>query len=216
MGIKIKICGLMDPELAMQAVIAGADYIGVVRAPDSLRYVSLNTAIKIATAVHQVGGKIIPVYQKADALSIAAEAKQLNAQSVQLHGTPSREQGQRLPASLQRIHAVQVSANGAIDQSSLLGVQQLLASRDFILLDGLQPGEGKTYRLHPKLFQFKLPIVLAGGLSVDNIDQFLHLPIHAVDVSSGVESQPGIKDLTLIKNFIHKVRVVKHENQPVS
>jgi phosphoribosylanthranilate isomerase len=189
----IKICGITRVEDAIRAADAGATYIGINFWPRSKRFVDLARGTAIADAVR---GRvtIVGVFVDQDPTQ-AIDAVRLDI--VQLHGNESPIT-YRVPVwkALAIAHADRIAA---------------WPHADAILLDNQTPGSGTTFdwslardvrRQHPHR-----RIVLAGGLTPDNVAQaIVEVAPFGVDVASGVESAPGIKDAAKVTAFVAAVR----------
>lgn len=203
----IKICGIRDPEMATQAAHTGANFIGVVFHPLSPRYVSLDQATAISTAAHKAGAQPVAIFTDHNEIEMHDICKATNIRIIQLHGATSRACHHLLPNDYQRIYVQNVSdksGSGLIKDERL---QHLNVSRDYILIDHIDPGQGKS--INRVGFHYDLPFrwILAGGLSPSNVvDAMNDLEPDGVDVSSGVESFLGNKAISLIQTFIKSVR----------
>lgn len=197
----IKICGISDPNMAREAARANAHYIGLVFHPQSKRAVTKEEALPIVKTIKEEGALPVAVF-KDECFAIMKDiCEKTGIDIVQLHGDTSRREHHFLPQNYQRIFAMS-AVN--ISTFSSEGLDQ---KRDFILIDSDTPGEGKC--LDWGTFHYHLPFrwFLAGGLNEKNVARAITL-LHpnGVDVSSGVESQPGQKDATLISQFIRAVK----------
>jgi phosphoribosylanthranilate isomerase len=205
----IKICGIREPQMAEQAALAGADLIGVIFHPLSPRYVSLNKAIAISAALNKTQALPVAVFVNHTHTEMLHICKMTNIHIVQLHGITARAHHHLLPKEYQRIYVQNVSDNGRLQTDD--GVKSLDSNRDFILVDHIQPGQGKI--IDRSRLNYSLPFrwILAGGLSTSNVvDTIADVKPNGVDVSSGVESSKSHKDLFLIKQFIQSVRSHSH------
>ncbi len=197
MDVRVKICGLTRREDAERAVAAGAWALGVIFAGESPRRVTVEQAREILAAappdVERVG-----VFVNASLEEIAAAVEACGLTAVQLHGEESagfaRSVGERTGARV--IRAVRVSGPG-----SLAGVVQF--DTGMVLLDTYSPerrgGTGRTFdwelvrELPEELRSGRL--ILSGGLNPENVVSALEaVDPYALDVSSGIESAPGVKD----------------------
>lgn len=197
---RIKICGIRRPEDARAAAEAGASAVGMVFWPGSPRAVDPAGARAIVAAL-PVGVPAIGVFvnQTADEINAAIEAAGLFA--VQLHGDESVALIERIRRPV--IRAVTLDALDVID---------VLPAQVTVLLDAIDPakrgGTGRTIDwAAAAAVARRRPIVLAGGLTSSNVEQAIaEVRPYAVDVSSGVETAPGIKDHARIGAFIAAVR----------
>jgi phosphoribosylanthranilate isomerase len=203
---RIKICGVTRVEDAAAVAVAGADFIGVNFWAQSKRRVTPPQALDLAAAAKAVRPiAIVGVFVDLGVDEVVSVAQMAELDAIQLHGDES-------PADA-----------AAIARASGLPVWKAIAARsgvdlgawpvDAILLDTPSPqkgGTGVTFdwsivrtmgAAHPRL-------VLAGGLSPDNVAAaIVAVAPWGVDVASGVESAPGVKDPTKIAAFVHAVRV---------
>ena len=199
---RVKICGITNPEDAFQAVAAGADALGFVFYPPSPRAVDPATVREITAAlppfVTTVGLFVnSPV---AEVLETMAAAR---LQVIQWHGElPLQADGW---GGYPLIRAVPVK-----DESALQGVE--FSAARAVLLDAwhehLHGGSGVCFdwQLVQQLGITK-PLILAGGLTPGNVVQAIRqVHPYAVDVSSGVEREPGRKDPEKVSQFIQQVK----------
>jgi phosphoribosylanthranilate isomerase len=200
--MKVKICGITTLEDAEAAVSAGAWAIGLNHSAESPRLVDPAEAARIGSRLKR-SCEVVGVFVNAglDEVAFAAEAEGLTM--VQLHG----EEGPSFCSEVARrtgcrvIKAFRVRSPG--------DVQAARAYRtDYHLFDAHSPGRyggtGKTF--DPELLRTRrggVPAILAGGLNPDNVGEAIALANPwGVDVASGVESAPGVKDHNLIGSFI--------------
>ena len=192
----VKICGITRPEDAEAAVRFGASYIGFVLWPNSPRAASLDI---IRTIVASLPENVTPV-----GVFVDPTAQQINDAAAagirlaQIHGDSRPEPG---ALTIPVVRAVHLSAdqNGGLDPD---------IADELILLDAHDPvkhgGTGKTVdwkRAHGVALTRR--VILAGGLTPFNVRSAIEqVRPFAVDVASGVESSPGIKDHGLLRAFI--------------
>ena len=209
----IKICGITRADDAVAAAEAGADAIGLVFA-DSPRRVSIESARQIAAAVDP-HIPVVGVFVNADAHEILRVHRQIPLFAAQLHGawTASTlrsvaEAGMRpIPALRfgQDRAALTAMAQNAMD----CGTQEILLDA---AVAGKMGGTGvsfdwKAARLWTQQFPETVRWIAAGGLTADNVSVAMHtLRPWGVDVSSGVEASPGIKNRPKIQAFIQAAR----------
>ncbi|HET9919193.1 MAG TPA: bifunctional indole-3-glycerol-phosphate synthase TrpC/phosphoribosylanthranilate isomerase TrpF [Ktedonobacteraceae bacterium] len=212
---QVKICGLRTEEHLSAAIDAGADMLGFVFYPPSQRYLSPEQAgTLVQTNAHHAAsnrhGKATPdlvgVFVNEEAAIINDIAEQVGLHFVQLHGNETPEFCQRI----QRPVIKAIPMRGAEDAGKIKAYQEA-AWR--ILLDTPSTSWGGTgiphdWSLARNVAQ-SLPILLAGGLTPENVAQAI-AQVHpwGVDVSSGVETSKQ-KDTTKIRAFIEQVRTVK-------
>ena len=200
--IKIKICGTTNLKDALFAVDSGADAIGFIFYKKSPRYILQKDAKDIVANlppfVETVG---VFVNETSDRVNRIAEQCKLTA--IQLHGDES-------PAFCRRIKRRVIKAFRVKDTNSFKGMADYDVSG--FLLDSYNEeskgGTGKTFDWNLALRAKKQgPIILAGGLNPYNVYTAIHrVKPYGVDVCSGVEESPGIKDSVKIDEFIKSVR----------
>ena len=201
--VRSKICGITRIEDALAAVAAGADAIGFVFYAKSPRAVAAVQARAIIAA--------LPPFVTTVGLFVNASACELNEtldavplDLLQFHGdeTPEQCEGYHRPY----IKALRVKAG-----DDIAGACKTYASASGILLDayveGVPGGTGQAFDWSLIPQDLSRPIILAGGLTVDNVAQAIaQVRPYAVDVSGGVEKSKGIKDHDKIRAFMHNVR----------
>lgn len=192
----IKICGITDPETALRAARSGADFIGIVFAGSSRRFVNAALAKEISLAAKKEGAKSVGVFTNHTARQIKAMAQECYLDFVQLHGKAAKQAASALYQALPIIYGCQVEE--ALPEIPI----------EFFLYDGKIPGSGKTCDWE-KISKSKSPkYFLAGGLDAGNVEDAIRLLRPAgVDVSTGVEDAvSGKKDLDKIQKFIEVVK----------
>lgn len=206
---RIKICGLTRAEDAAAAVAAGADALGVVLAP-SKRQVTLEQAAAVLDTAPPLVARI-GVFVDASADEVWEAVARLGLTAVQFHGDEAPETCAMAPVPV--IKAIRVGPE--FDPAS---VDRYGGTVSALLLDTLTAGaRGGTgiafdwYDVAGRLPAWA-PIVVAGGLGPLNVAEAVRaLRPFAVDVSSGVEASPGIKDHALIDSFVAAVRAADLE-----
>ena len=197
----MKICGLMRPEDVRAAVEAGADALGFVFAPKSRRKLETATAAALVSGVPAFVDRV-GLFQDQGEEEIEHVLREVPLSLLQFHGSE--------PASFCRkfglpyIKAVSMGEEGAVRSA-----EAEFADAAGLVLDSHAPGQaggtGKTFDWS-RVGACRMPLILAGGLNAGNVREAIHtLKPWAVDVSSGVESEPGVKDSGKIKAFISEV-----------
>jgi phosphoribosylanthranilate isomerase len=210
--IKVKICGLTRPEHVHWVAEAGAAYAGFVFFPKSPRNLSLGAAREMAFEA-PVGLAKVGLVVDADDAALDALMAQVPLDMLQLHGheTPARVADVRARYGLPVMKAVGIA--GADDLAQLddyaVVADQLLVDakppRDAVLPGG--NGLSFDWRLLAGRKYWTRPWMLAGGLTPDNVAEAVRLTgARQLDVSSGVESAPGVKDRGLIAAFVSAAR----------
>jgi phosphoribosylanthranilate isomerase len=215
MPIAIKICGLTD-EAAMRAVAAAkAEYAGFVYYPMSPRHITLHKAAKLKAMLPASVKTVSVVVDPEDAL-ITQISRTLAPDYIQLHGkeTPARINTIRsLTPKAKLIKAISVRTADDVAQAMAYTphVDALLFDAKPPKLPGMLPG-GNGLSFDWQLLKnrdFSLPWFLSGGLNGENVTEAVResgAPM--VDISSGVESAPGVKDPALIEAFVKQVRSI--------
>lgn len=201
---QVKICGITRVEDALGCVSLGADAIGCVFYPKSPRHLTLDRAREICSAVSEQV-KTVGVFVNETFSTIMEHVEYCHLTSVQLHGHESFELVQRLRD--ENVHVIK--ALFVCGTPSLENVSEYPASV-FLVECGqgkLPGGNALTWNWErAKRFGKKHPLIIAGGLSPENVLQAIYASApDAVDVSSGVESDPGKKDLDKVRAFMDKI-----------
>jgi phosphoribosylanthranilate isomerase len=213
MSLIVKICGLSTRETLDVALDAGADMVGFVFFPPSPRHLSLETARDLGKHAKRRAVKVALTVDADDA-TLANIVETLQPDMLQLHGKESvarlRDIKQKFGLQVMKVIAVE----SASDLASLPGYA---AVADRILFDARAPKEatrpgglGAVFDWDVlKNLDLKLPFMVSGGLTAGNVAEAVRATrAGGVDVSSGVESSPGIKDPDMIRSFIRAARGV--------
>ena len=216
MPLLIKVCGLSTEETIAATIEAGADLIGLNFHPSSPRLVSLERAAKLADFARTRIG-IVALVVNADDGRLAEIASAVRPDLWQFHGseTSERIRDVRAISGIPVIRALGVSTSA--DLAAVTAYKQVA---DHILLDAKPPKDAAYPGGHGRPFDWGLlsslppgaPFMLSGGLSPENVGEAIRtiramgLSLQGVDISSGVESAPGVKDCGKIKAFIAAVR----------
>ncbi|MDQ8935510.1 phosphoribosylanthranilate isomerase [Acinetobacter rudis] len=208
MRTRVKICGITRVEDIHAAVEAGADAIGLVFYAPSPRAVNVEQAKLLAEHIPPYIS-IVGLFVNADAEEIAQVLQQVPVDVLQLHGDETPEQCQQIAQRTGRRWYKALQVKPASDMvAEITSYQQSGASA--VLLDAWHPelkgGTGLQFDWS-KFPQTDFPLILAGGLHADNIQQAITVTQpYAVDVSGGVESAKGIKNQQLIQRFMQGVQ----------
>lgn len=200
----VKICGITRPEDAVAAIRAGADWLGLNFWPTSKRYLTLAQASDVVHAARHerrdVG--IVGVFVDQPLGEVTGVLSSLELDRAQLHGDEP-------PDFVRRIGDRAIKALAMREEAQL----DELAEYDcpVVLIDTPSPGRGGSgivgdwSAAHTAAAQRK--VILAGGLTPDNVaDAIAAVQPYGVDVASGVESAPGVKDAELIVRFVAEAR----------
>ena len=201
---QIKVCGLTDVEKALGCAHLGAQAIGCVFYPKSPRYVSDRVAADICQALPETI-KSVGVFVDENFSAIMKKVERCRLSAVQLHGQEPPELVERLcREDIRVIKALFIHKLPKIDRADAYPAHAFIVEFGH----GSLPG-GNALAWDWKLaraFSANHPLLLAGGLSADNVGEAVSVcGPDAVDVSSGVESAPGLKDLAKVKTFISAV-----------
>lgn len=203
MRTRIKICGITRTEDALAAAAAGADAIGLIFYAGSSRHVTMETAAAIVGRlppfVTAVGLFVNPAEDE-----VGAVLDQVPLDLLQFHGAET-------PGFCARFGRPYIKALAAAPGVDLLQSAGLYRDARGVLIDAYVPGAhggtGVTADWHAIPGTLPLPLVLAGGLTPDNVDQAVRtVRPWAVDVSSGVELARGVKDHDKMTAFVRGVR----------
>jgi len=204
----VKICGVTRLEDAELVARSGADFVGLNFWPGSKRHVEVDAAVALARAGRRRGAMIVGLFVDATLETIAAVASTVGLDVIQLHGDES-------PAFCAEVRAATRlrvwKALPVASAADIVGLEQWPVHA--VLLDALTPGRGGSgrtidWQLAARAAEGGLrPIMLAGGLDPTNIVAAITtVKPWAVDVASGVESAPGIKDPARLAAFVRAVR----------
>jgi len=210
--MQVKFCGITQKCDAKAAVAAGADAIGLVFYPLSPRAVSIETAKSLSS--------IIPPFTTIVALVVNASNEELHQicqnvaiDVIQFHGDESASECQRLAKSVNKrwIKALRINSQADSKASVSQKIHDFAhAGASGVILDAYHEaqyggtGQRFDWELIPK--DSELPIILAGGLTPENVEQTLPLTIAGVDVSGGIEHQKGKKDAAKMRAFMKAVK----------
>ncbi|WP_286739638.1 MULTISPECIES: phosphoribosylanthranilate isomerase [Acinetobacter] len=207
MRTRAKICGITRIQDINSVVHAGADAIGLVFYPPSPRNVSIEQAQGLLQHIPAYV-QVVGLFVNATADEIATVLKQVPLDILQFHGDETPLQCQQIAQQVGRrwYKAIQVKP----DLDVVAEIQRYQAAgASAVLLDAWHPdlkggtGHSFDWSTFPQL---DIPLILAGGLNPDNIEEAIHTTqAYAVDVSGGVESVKGIKDQQLIERFMQGV-----------
>jgi len=207
--VKVKICGVRTPAILEAAAAAGADFVGLVFFAKSPRNLGLQEAAGLAQAARGRLNTVAVMVDPDDAL-IDQVAQTIGPDVLQLHGheTPERVAAIKARTALPVIKAIPVAtAADVADADSYAGIADQILFDAKAAPDAALPGGNGVPFDWRMLAAARPPFGLSGGLNPDNIAEAIRLTgASLVDVSSGVETAPGVKDEALIKHFIRAAR----------
>jgi phosphoribosylanthranilate isomerase len=201
---RVKICGITRVEDAVTAATLGTDAIGLVFYPKSPRYVEIEEAAEICARIPAFV-TTVALFMDANEQQVSDVLQRVPIDLLQFHGTETPDYCNRFNRPY--IKALGMAGEARADIISKAG--RFTESRG-ILLDSHAPGAaggtGEAYDWNSMPEGFDKPVILAGGLGVDNVAEAI-TKVHpwAVDVSSGVEADKGIKSADLMSEFINEV-----------
>ena len=193
--MKIKICGITSSGDARMAESLGADYVGIIFAKASPRCVDIPAAVDIAASL--ATARLVGVFVEHSVAEIEKIVERVGLHAVQLYRQPERR-----PEGTVYILAIRVR-----DQSSLQAMESSVP--DYFLTDAhverAMGGTGQTFEwsLLPRQLD---KVFLSGGIDAGNARRARRLNPYAIDVCSGVESRPGVKDQGKLEQFFEEAR----------
>jgi len=210
--IRVKICGLKEPRHVAGDVAAGARYVGFNFFAKSPRALSIEQAVRVAAEV-PAGVVKVAVTVDADDATLDGIIAAVPLDMLQLHGAESPDRVAELRA---RFGLPVMKAIGVADEGDLKAVQEYAGVADLLLVDAKPPDGAQLPGGNALKFDWRLiagrrwgvPWMLAGGLTAANVAEAVRLTgARQVDVSSGVEVAPGVKDAAKIQAFIGAAKI---------
>ena len=199
---RVKICGFTQVENAVAAANLGVDAIGLVFYPPSPRNVSIEKAIEITNALPAFVS-VVALFVDAQEAQIRDVLNQVSIDCLQFHGD-------ELPGACGLYNKPFMKAIRMKQDLDVLDIAVQYQDATALLLDAYHPGvkggSGSQFDWDLIPENCPIPIVLAGGLQVNNVKQAVQsVRPYALDVSSGVESAKGIKDVVKMTAFIQQI-----------
>ena len=206
---RVKICGITRPEDALLAVELGATWVGFIFWPESPRWIPPSVAADILEGLppHVIG---VGVFVNQEPKDIATVANQVGLGAVQLHGDEP-------PALCARLGRRVIKAVGLSAQSTERAADSVWSEATVLLdADDLKRRGGTGHRVNwtvaAKIARRRRTI-LSGGLTSENVGSALcQVAPYGIDVSSGVEAEPGIKDPERLRCFFDAVRLASNNS----
>ncbi len=216
MTTEVKICGLSTAATMAAALDGGADYVGLVFFPPSPRNLTIDAAGPLADMARG-RAKVVALTVDGDDELIDVIAREVRPDIMQLHGseTPERALAIRQRSGAAVMKAIKVATEA--DAASAFDYAAPVGPCDMVLFDAKAPkgailpgGNGLTFDWRTlEGVRGRLDYMLSGGLDPQNVQDAIRLTgAQAVDVSSGVESSPGQKDVALIRTFLEAAKSV--------
>ena len=214
MSLIVKICGLSTRETLDVALDAGADMVGFVFFPPSPRHIDLAAIGKLAD-VARGRAEIAVLTVDAEEEVLDRIVKQVRPDWLQLHGNESADAVDAVKQTfgVRVMKALPIAVRGDLDR-----IPRYAAVADRILFDARAPKEatrpgglGAVFDWHLlENLALEVPFMVSGGLHAGNVAEAIRVTrAGGVDVSSGVERSPGVKDGDLIRAFIHEARATE-------
>ncbi len=210
MATSVKICGVNSQEALSVALHAGADMVGFVFYEPSPRFIGLDTARQFARHCRD-RAEVVALTVDAPDATLEAILRRVGPDYIQLHGQESPER----VAEIQEKYGVSVIKALGVAEAADLALVEAYADADALLIDAKPPkgallpgGNGVAFDWGlVRDFRPKKPWLLSGGLTAENVGEAIRASgARAVDVSSGVESAPGVKNPLRIAAFIAAAR----------
>ncbi len=211
MDIRVKICGLKEPAHVAAAAEAGAAYVGFVFFEKSPRNVGIEQARDLAVEA-PVGVAKVALTVNADDAFLDKLVDTVPLDMLQLHG---RESPERVAEVRARFGLPVMKAIGIADAEDVAKIDTYGAVADQLLVDAKPPKHADLPGGNGLSFDWRLvnrkywprPWMLAGGLTADNVAEAVKMTgARQLDLSSGVESAPGVKDIGMIRAFMKAVQ----------
>jgi phosphoribosylanthranilate isomerase len=205
--VRVKICGLRSPADVAAVAAAGAAYAGFVFFARSPRHVTVAQA-RLAALAAPPGMVKVALTVDADDAALDAIVEAVPLDMLQLHG---HETPERVAMVKARYGLPVMKAIGVADEGDLVGLIDMSLAADQLLIDAKPPRGADLPGGNGLSFDWRLlvgrrwlrPWMLAGGLTPGNVAEAVRLTgARQVDVSSGVESAPGVKDAAMIAAFV--------------
>ena len=203
MRTRIKICGITRLEDAQASIKAGCDALGFVFFKESPRYIALDAFKAIAKVLPPFVTKV-GLFVNAEPVDIQKAIQSGLIDLIQFHG-------EETPQFCRQFEFPYIKAVGVSSSVNLLQYEKDFYDADALLLDAshehLKGGTGQTFDWNLIPNSLSKPVVLAGGLTVDNVKEAIkQVKPYAVDVSGGVEESKGIKNSLKIQAFIKETK----------
>lgn len=219
--VKVKICGIRDADNLLAATDNGADYIGFIFVKNSPRYITPQAAAELirdhSEHIRPQGRKIVAVMVDPDDQELADVLSVLSPDIVQLHGNESPQRVRDIAGvyDIRLMKALQVS-----NADDVAKAQDYVGYADMLLFDakaenGQNGGTGKSFDWHLLAdARITLPWFLSGGLDAENVQDAIRITgAKRIDVSSGVESERGIKDPERIAAFLQAAKPQQKDSE---
>ena len=201
---------MRDPKNIAEVATLLPDYMGFIFVESSPRFIGSAFDIGNLDSIASITKKI-GVFSNQDVMRIAESVARFGLDGVQLHGEESRNVVGTLRSLLPRIKIIKAISVHSVSSFELL--QQYEDVVDFFLLDGKEPGSGKSFDWSIlESYPSKRDFFLAGGVGANDIHKIRSLAarlhtLRGIDINSEVETSPGVKNIELIREVLEGVRV---------
>lgn len=219
MTTAVKICGITSDEALDAACSSGADYVGFVFFPKSPRNLDVRRARLLREKVPRGGAcKTVALVVDADDRELAEIVREVDPDLLQLHGHESLDRVTEIRERFAKPVLKAIPVSNAADVAAGLAYLSPGRAADILLFDAkpdpnsaLPGGNGLAFDWHMLAgLASRIPFALAGGLNPENVAEAIARTGAAiVDVSSGVESAPGVKEPGLIRRFLQAAKGAK-------
>jgi len=202
--LKVKVCGITRPVDAHLCIEEGADALGFIFTKESPRFIDYEKAEEIISGLSPFVLKI-GVFLNEERVNVIRIAKQIGLSAVQLHGDETPEYTDGFPIPVIKSFRVHNKFNYS-ELEKYPGSVPLLDAYS----DKMYGGTGTAFQWEKIPGRFRKRIILAGGVSLDNIGAIYNtISPAAVDISSSLESAPGIKDTNKVKDFFKEINKIR-------
>ncbi|GHT29056.1 N-(5'-phosphoribosyl)anthranilate isomerase [Bacteroidia bacterium] len=202
----IKVCGMKHPENIRQVAALGVDWIGFIFWPSSKRYVE-QSGTDDTTMPRQ--SRFVGVFVNASAEEMLEKATEYSLDYLQLHGDESPD----LCYTLQKRGKALIKAFSIATEEDVARTAEYEGRVDYFLFDTKYEGYGGSGKSFDwsvlSAYKGETPFLLSGGLSPESIEalrSFSHPRLAGIDLNSGFEIEPGLKDIEKLKEFISEIR----------
>lgn len=207
-NLKIKICGMREPENLREIATLSPDYFGLIFYPKSPRYISIEQAERLPRFQ---GTEYVGVFVNEDAGTMLDYATRAGLFVLQLHGDESPQDCRLIKKLAGRIKLIKAFAVGADFDGNVL--KDYEAACDYFLFDTKTENRGGSGHAFDwqilQSFPIKRPFFLSGGVGPENATKAIAacegLPLYALDLNSRVEISPGLKSVELVKQIIRNL-----------
>ncbi len=194
--MKVKICGLTTLDDAVMCEDSGADAVGFVHVTGRVRSLQLDRIAEICASLGPMTSRVLVCSPK-DASEASDMFRRSNADILQLHSLEPEDLRALKDEGIRLIRAVGPTRSEAVRFSDVV---------DALLFETGTPGTGTIYDYSEVPMDVNGRVIIAGGLTLENMHAALTMNPYALDVSSGVEQSPGRKDSELVAEFIRRCR----------